>query len=301
VVHRDLKPANIVRDLGGQPKVLDFGMALIPQSAPDQRLTRAGQPLGSPAYMSPEQLRCEPLDFRTDMFSFGILLYELIEGRHPFEETTVAGTITRILENEPPGLTGPGAALPALNRVIQRCLQKNPAERYPTTAALVDDLRALRRESPLSMRTSGATRGRTRAGLSGYWWAFHQAAVVLLYLVMALSLLGIRSEGPLAVAAYFAIVTCATANGILRVHLLFTSRFNRAALGAELVRATPWIRRVDGLFSAFLAAAALTLYSRLELLASLLLAVAIGYLVVFLFVEPATVKAVFPDRDSNLR
>jgi hypothetical protein len=124
---------------------------------------------------------------------------------------------------------------------------------------------------------------------------------VLLYLVMALSLLGIRSEGPLAVAAYFAIVTCATANGILRVHLLFTSRFNRAALGAELVRATPWIRRVDGLFSAFLAAAALTLYSRLELLASLLLAVAIGYLVVFLFVEPATVKAVFPDRDSNLR
>jgi hypothetical protein len=246
--------------------------------------------------MSPEQLQGGPLDFRTDLFSFGVVLYEMASGRHPFQESTAAGTTAGILRSEPPRLSGSDPLSSGLDRIIRRCLRKTPEERYRTTADLVGDLRSLSTIPPRRDSAPARVPGRE---LPGYWWAFHQGAVVLLYAAMALSLMGIRNEGAVAVAAYFGIVICASANGIMRIHLLFTSRFNPGAVVGELVRVSPWIRRADWLFSVCIAGAALTLFPRLQLIASLLVAVAIGYLVVFLVIEPATVKAVFPDRNPS--
>ena len=123
VIHRDLKPENIIRTPEGTTKVLDFGLARFQRTRPDDtvsaiRLTREGTFLGTPAYSSPEQLLVRELDFRTDIFSFGILLYELASGTHPFAGSDAVSTIARILEAETVELTQHlhccGAASPSM-------------------------------------------------------------------------------------------------------------------------------------------------------------------------------------------
>jgi predicted Ser/Thr protein kinase len=157
IVHRDLKPENVVRILDGSIKVLDFGLASFQASplsgsvaAEDDaaetaaRLTLPGMLLGTPAYMAPEQLRGRDVDFRADIFSFGIVLYELASGAHPFEGGDPASTIARILEVEPRDLEAAGGIDdPGLVAIFETCLQKNPASRYASTGELVEDLAAL--------------------------------------------------------------------------------------------------------------------------------------------------------------
>ena len=142
VVHRDLKPENVIRTPAGDVKILDFGLARmrdVPQQ-PAAEITAEGALLGTPAYMSPEQIRGDAVDFRTDLFALGIMLYELATGAHPFSGSNPASTIARILESQPPhvadrvpAMLSTAVGLGDLDRIIARCLEKHPDARYQST------------------------------------------------------------------------------------------------------------------------------------------------------------------------
>ena len=142
IIHRDLKPANIKIRVDGTVKVLDFGLAkaldpISPASDVSQAatitspamMTHAGMILGTAAYMSPEQARGRPVDKRTDIWSFGCVLYEMLTGRAPFAADTVSESLAKVLEREPDWKALPGATPARLRALLRRCLQKDPGQR----------------------------------------------------------------------------------------------------------------------------------------------------------------------------
>ena len=141
IVHRDIKPANIIISEGDVPKIADFGIAKVPAS----KLTLEGNIVGTPYFMSPEQLRGEPLDGRSDLFSLGALLYNIVAGRPPFEGSDPAAIFAQTLYTEPAPLSelAPGAPS-SLDRVLAHALAKNAHERYRSALELIEDLRAVR-------------------------------------------------------------------------------------------------------------------------------------------------------------
>jgi serine/threonine protein kinase len=141
VIHRDLKPENIMRNKKGQLKILDFGVAIAPETdLREEPLTEPGTVLGTPAYMAPEQLMGKTVDFRCDIFTFGVLFYELASGSTPFKGETPISTIAKILESEPVPLSHLTTGPTQLDRIVERCLPKDPQQRYPSTPTLLEDL-----------------------------------------------------------------------------------------------------------------------------------------------------------------
>ncbi|MEW6486366.1 MAG: serine/threonine-protein kinase [Thermodesulfobacteriota bacterium] len=142
IVHRDVKPGNILIRSDGRIKITDFGIARIESLAPGDR-TEVGQILGTPSYMSPEQVAGQPVDARSDLFSLGIILYELATGAKPFAGDNLAAVFFAIAHKEPEAPCRRNPALPReLENIILRCLQKDPQARFPTAAALAQALRA---------------------------------------------------------------------------------------------------------------------------------------------------------------
>jgi serine/threonine protein kinase/tetratricopeptide (TPR) repeat protein len=171
VVHRDLKPANVMVDREGRVKVLDFGLATPARPDLDQDATLAmsardalsspGLVLGTVPYMAPEQVRGEALDARTDLFAFGVLLYELATGRRPFVGATSADVSSAILRDTPPAPVAVRADLPGdLDRIIRRCLEKSPRDRFQSALEVHNELRllarALEQGAPRAAKTPGA-------------------------------------------------------------------------------------------------------------------------------------------------
>lgn len=144
VVHRDVKPANVMLGPGGRAKVMDFGLARL---AGLSRPTAGATTLGTAAYMSPEQARGDPVDRRTDIWSLGAVLYELVAGRPAFPGEYAAALLYEVQHAEPPPLTGVRTGVPPeLERIVGKCLAKDPGHRYQHADELAVDLRRLQRE-----------------------------------------------------------------------------------------------------------------------------------------------------------
>ncbi|HEX5215994.1 MAG TPA: protein kinase [Vicinamibacterales bacterium] len=165
LIHRDLKPENLFLLADGQVKILDFGLAR-PAAGPDSgsgatetvaAMTDPGTVMGTVGYMAPEQVRGQTIDARADLFAFGAVLYEMISGQRAFQRDTSADTITAILKEDPPELSGSRADIsPALDRIIRHCLEKNPAERFQTARDVAFALGALSGSGTAAISSAGS-------------------------------------------------------------------------------------------------------------------------------------------------
>jgi predicted Ser/Thr protein kinase len=294
IVHRDLKPENIVRTTTGTLKILDFGLAQFEAAAHDlmsrTRLTEAGMVAGTPPYMSPEQLLGRETDSRSDQFAFGVLLYELCTGRHPFGGRSLPSTIAHILATEPQAPRPDDTITLEIWRVVERCLQKDPADRFPSTRMLVSTLEGSatdRWESPAS-RPASSSQGTLK------WWRFHQFAAAMAYWAMVWPVWHVhRSFGRAGLFFFFATLAAVVVAGNLRLHLWFSSRVYPEDLPNQRADVARWIRWADAAFAALLILGGIALPEDRAGWAALLISFGIGSALAALFIEPATTRAAF--------
>jgi serine/threonine protein kinase len=329
IIHRDLKPDNVMRTPSGALKILDFGLAraIVPWADDDMpTLTRSGTLLGTPAYMAPEQIRGGPVDARADLFSAGVMFYELATGVHPFDGGAIGLTLHRIMTESPISFAERGVRAPAgLWEIVERLLQKDPEARYASAANLLADLGRLQitlgspsapdvqpfSAAPVAARRSGEGDARrqptpfgsreteTSPQSSEWWWQFHQLAVsvflgALIYpawrtweWVPDETLRGVLRIGTLVVV---------TVDVSLRLHLWFLSRYDPSGLLDQRSRSALVVRAADAGFSLALLTGALSIMAGHPGPGALFLGLGICYAVVFLAIEPATTRAAFRER-----
>ena len=301
IVHRDLKPENIVRTASGGVKILDFGLAQFDVAADDlasvTRLTDPGVIAGTPPYMAPEQLLGQPTSAPTDQFAFGVLLYELVTGRHPFGGESLPTVIARVLGAEPePNEKIPVTVWP----VILRATQKKPADRFASTAELVSALGASTSGPPavaselrasdgeVSPKQPSAAKTDTDRG----WWQTHQLITAVAYWSMAWPAWAVHQwTGRYGVLIFLASIVVIVVAANLRLHLWFTSRTFPSEIRAQRAGVGHWIRAADYGFALMMVATGLLIADAHTGWGALFVAFGLGAALGFLVIEPATSRA----------
>ncbi len=274
IVHRDLKPDNIMRTPEGRVKVIDFGVAGF---GPE---LEAASP-GTPAYMSPEQRRGDPVDIRSDQYAFGVVLHELLSGTHPFADSET---------RTPLAIAHPHAM--ALEGIIARCLAPLPADRYDSTRDLVAAIAAVTNtevQAPVMVPTPP----RNTMFSPLWWWQFHQLGTSLTYGIVLYFLWAARQWSGQATDQwlFLAGLAAALSANTLRLHLWFSSCFYPEEWRTQRLRVWPLTRLSDGVFGLVLLVAGARHNTSHPDLAALFIGAAVAVLILFLIIEPATTRA----------
>jgi serine/threonine protein kinase len=291
ITHRDLKPENVMRAADGRLKVLDFGLALMAdaESSLQARVTTAGTLVGTPAYMAPEQLNGAAVDARTDLFAYGVTMYEYATGTHPFAAPSPLATIGRILESPPQALSLLRPLVPApVAAVVDRCLQKDPAARYGSASDVLVALAANGTAQSADDVSAGAPR----------WWRTHMVVTIAMYLLAAtVGWLVKEWDHGYADAAFVLLGMLAAVGGILRGHLLFAERAHpRSTFRAELARRRAVLTAVDGIMGTALVLEGVLVARSRPVAGVLVIGLGVGLALARLVVERTTTESAFgPD------
>jgi hypothetical protein len=299
IVHRDLKPENVVRAADGTLKILDFGLArFLDDSHGGSSLTRDGAVLGTPAYMSPEQIRGDPVDARADIFALGVIAYEQAAGAHPFDAGHPAATLARVLEHHPPRFGAADTFAQCFQGVVLACLVKSPDARMPTADDLVRALEACSSNADANsgaLRDSVVTTTDPAPLTARWWWTFHQAAAIVVHVLLMAPVWRARdlSTADRGMWLFLIGILVVSIGGALRMHLLFVARHYPGRWHEEHRRSIWWVRGADVVFAGVLLAAGVSAI-RAEAPAALLVAAAASVAVASCVIDPATTRVAWP-------